>query len=317
MNGTSGLAMPPRFERYFSVCATAVLIPLILAGNLLVMISYKKNRRLRTRTNTFLISLAMSDMIVGGVNLPMWVFCLVNYEVCISSPTYNLVFKFLDRFGAFASIFHLTAISVERYIAVVRPYLFYRLVERFFFTASGFAWITATLLASLSWLNHFHTKPYNMAVFIIGFAVPAIIVVSMYCGIFKSAKSLIKRTPAFQGTTTNNNHIIREDRKVAVTVAVISGMFIVAWLPFFLLSIIASYCPIHCLPKKPADVWRLVTVVKWLHYSNSSINPIVYAFRDKEWKKTFKNIFGFNNYKDMNNSPSTTDRALHANENQV
>lgn len=272
-------------ERFFAIGATAVLIPLILVGNVLVMISYKINLRLRTRTYTFLISLAVSDIIVGGVNLPMWVLCMVDYGVCSMSPSYNIVFKFLDRFGAFASIFHLTAISVERYIAVVKPYLFCSLHERFFFAVSAFAWVFAVLLASLSWLDQSHTVSYNTAVFIAGFVVPALIVISMYFGIFKAAKSLTKRTPYLN----KGNNTIGKDRKVAVTVAVISGLFIVAWLPFFLLSVIVSYCP-QCLPRNPADVLRLVTVVKCLHYSNSVVNPIVYALRDEEMKKTFRKI---------------------------
>lgn len=290
MNGSRPRSLPtlPESERYLAIGATAMLIPVIVAGNFLVIIAYKINRRLRTRTNTFLISLAVSDVVVGAVGLPMWVFCMVEYTECLASPNYSMIFKFLDRFGAFASIFHLTAISIERYIAVCKPYMFSRLHERYFFAASAFAWVLAMFLASLSWLGRPHITSYNMVVFITGFALPAIIVISMYVGIFRSAKAMLDRTPTLN-LNSKANHI-REDQKVAVTVAMISGLFIVAWLPFFSLSIIVSYCGMACLPKDILTILRMTTAVKWLHYSNSGVNPIIYAFRDREWKKSFKKI---------------------------
>lgn len=295
----------PDSERYVAIFATAILIPVIVGGNFLVMIAYKINRRLRTRTNTFLVSLAVSDFIVGAVGLPMWVFCMVEYTECSVSPKYNMIFKFLDRFGAFASIFHLTAISVERYIAVCKPYLFNRLHERYFFGASAFAWVLAMILASLSWVDksRSYTISYSMAVFITGFALPAIIVISMYVGIFRSAKAMFDRTPTFNAGAKANH--LREDQKVAVTVAMISGLFIVAWLPFFGLSIVISYCGLACLPKDMENILRLTTAVKWLQYSNSGVNPIIYAFRDREWKKAFKKILKIKEFSSSMNDPST------------
>ena len=213
---------------------------------------------------------------------------MVDYQKC-ASPEFKTVFKFLDRFGAFASIFHLTAISIERYIAVVKPYVFQQLPRKLFFGVSIFAWSLSLFMASLTWVSvpYVHAKFTDVIVCVFGFVIPAIIVISMYLGIFQAAKSLMKRTPALH----QHNHVgLREDHKVAVTAAVISGLFIVAWLPFFLLSVIILFCPVKCLPGKYVDVLRMVSAVKWLHYSNSVINPIIYAFRDEEMRSSFKRI---------------------------
>ncbi|XP_031570992.1 muscarinic acetylcholine receptor M3-like [Actinia tenebrosa] len=294
MNSTTGMMHATersQLEETFAVLITAMLMPLILVGNLLVMTSYKINHRLRTRTYTFLVNLAVSDLIVGGINIPLWLSCIINYDRCSSYKTFVKIFKIFDLFGAYASIFHLTAISIERYIAVVRPYSFQQLRQKSFYIVSVFAWSLSLLMASLSWFSasHFNLKIYNVAIFLLGFALPAAIVVSMYFGIFKAAKSLALRTPVFPQNGRKNQMIMREDRKVAVTVAVISGLFIIAWLPFFILSIIAAFC-FECFPANATDTLRIVTSVKWLHYSNSMVNPIVYALRDEEMRNTFKKI---------------------------
>ena len=97
-----------------------ILIFVILFGNSLVIASYKTNRRLRTRTNAFLVSLAFSDFLVGSISLPMWIYGIMSEQNV--SITFQAFFKSFDAFSALASIFHLTAISAERYIAVSRPF---------------------------------------------------------------------------------------------------------------------------------------------------------------------------------------------------
>ena len=55
-----------------------LLVVVILFGNSLVVLSYKINNRLRTRTNAFLVSLAISDFLVGGISLPMWIYVTIT-----------------------------------------------------------------------------------------------------------------------------------------------------------------------------------------------------------------------------------------------
>ncbi|XP_031570989.1 octopamine receptor Oamb-like [Actinia tenebrosa] len=286
---TSGL-LP--VEKQLMIGFTGILIPLILTGNTLVIVSYKSNRRLHTRTYTFLVSLAVSDLLVGGVNIPLWIGCIAHYDIC-----YKAIFTFTDLFGAFASILHLTAITIERYIAICQPYFHETLPARYHKGTLIFVWVFSSTMASLSWYrpSETFTQAYSCIVFVAGFVLPVTIVISMYIGIFRTAKSLIRRQqrpylPAVEGEGRQHT---RKDQKLAVTVAVICGLFIIAWLPFFILSIIAAFCYRGCFPANATDTLRIVTSVKWLHYSNSMVNPIVYALRDEEMRNTFYRILRF------------------------
>lgn len=270
---------------------TSMLMPLICIGNLLVIISFKSNRQLQTKTYIFLVSLAVSDLTVGVIAVPMWIDCMINTQEC---RQHQQLFKFLDLFGAFASISHLTIITVERYIAICRPYFHERLSSWFHKGTLIFIWTLSISMAGFSWYDFKTTEEkniFNLSVAVLGFVLPVTIIISMYIGIFKVAKSLMKRQQRpHLVTEKDNRRRLRDDHKVAVTVAVICGFFIIAWLPFFVLSIIASYCLELCLQSQNFDLHRLIATVKLLHYGNSMVNPIVYAFRDREMRNTFLRI---------------------------
>ena len=281
----------------------AILVPsillavVILFGNSLVVLSYKINNRLRTRTHAFLVSLAISDFLVGSISLPMWIyFMLTEFN---QSAAFVAAFKICDVFAALASIYHLTAISIERYIAVSRPF-YYKCLSSFFHRAMiASAWIVAGVLASLSCITITLNTPwisrvYSTVLFISGFTVPVAITAFMYTGVFSVARSLLQLNPPRIGSQQSAKSLkqyYQGERKVAITVAVITGLFLVAWVPFFTVSVTAAYCH-HCLPSSPNSLMGLVIIVKSVHYLNSAVNPLVYARCDREMKRTFLKLLG-------------------------
>ena len=280
-----------RQPSYVFAAFSSALAVLILLGNSLVITAYHKNSRLQTRTNIFIVSLAISDFLVGFVSVPIWIyFTFVNYQQDLQG-----LFQFFtnfDRFSALASIFHLTAISVERYLAIVRPFHHGNLSFRVYKCMIIAAWVTASLMAVFSMLSSFFAFKAVSTVFVItvGFVLPSVLMLTVYMGIFRTARALIDRTP---GTRTAEwlRHKVHEERKVALTVSVVTILFLIAWLPFFVVSMLGQFC-VSCLPKGEGQTDKLVMFVKWLHYTNSAVNPLVYAFRDEEMRRSFVKLIG-------------------------
>ena len=283
------------------ILASSILLMLaILFGNALVIASYKTNRRLRTRTNVFLVSLAISDFLVGSVSLPMWIY-LVGTEkenLWNVSAAFMAVYKSFDVFSALASIYHLTAISVERYIAVSRPFYYKSLPSLFHRALIAFAWTAAGFLASLSFFTTLEkawsSRIYSVVLLICGFAGPTVVITCMYVGVFAVARSLLKRFPSHLTTQHSRGSLkkyYQGERKVAITVALITCLFIAAWVPFFTVSVTAAFC-LSCLPSSPDSLSVLITIVKTVHYMNSAVNPLVYARRDQEMRRTFFRLLG-------------------------
>ena len=76
-----------------------------------------------------------------------------------------------------------------------------------------------------------------------------------------------------------------KEHKAAKTLAIVVGGFVVCWLPFFLMYIIAPFCNCYIDP-------HMESFFTWLGYFNSVLNPGIYAlynrdFRYSFWKLTF------------------------------
>lgn len=275
LNPSSPLSAPAIFVT-FSIALAAFII----MGNALVIGAYKTNLHLRTGTNSFLVSLALSDFLVGSVSMPIWIYLTVIDRSLEERKGLQDFFKCFDIFSAMASIFHLVAICVERFIAISQP--FAHISTRFYQAMITAAWIFATLVSLVYNIEYVKTS-YAIVVFVAGFLLPAVVMTFMYGRIFRIARALIKRTPGSQTLENARKQRISEERKVVITVALVSALFLLAWLPFFLLSITWEFYNYKSLPK-------LVIFVKWMHYSNSAVNPMVYAFRDREMRKTFRKL---------------------------
>lgn len=76
---------------------------------------------------------------------------------------------------------------------------------------------------------------------------------------------------------------ITAEARVTRSLAVVIGCFVCCWLPFFTLYIIRAVC--LCLS------FDAIEFFVWLGYSNSSINPVLYAILNKNFRLAFKNIF--------------------------
>ncbi|XP_021962608.2 probable G-protein coupled receptor No18 [Folsomia candida] len=77
---------------------------------------------------------------------------------------------------------------------------------------------------------------------------------------------------------------LSKERKAARTLGIIMGVFVVCWLPFFLMYVIVPFCS-SCEPGE-----KLVNAITWLGYVNSSLNPIIYTIFNMDFRKAFKKL---------------------------
>lgn len=277
------------------IALCVALMFVIITGNSFVVAAYFSNYRIRTGTYTFLVSLAISDLLVGCVSLPLWMYISLQN---IQKGTLNTIFLSFDIFSALASIFHLTTVSLERWLSISRPFFYETLSTLHYSLIICGVWITAFAIAAVrpALDNSASSNPhriYTPFLLLVGYVGPGILICIVNYSIFKVARKLIAnlRNCTLQDSeeSTQIRTNINKQRRIALTLAFVTAMFLVSWLSFFTISTIAVFCT-YCVPFE--KMTNFLIFAKWLQYCNSGMNPMVYAFRDAEMRKTFVRLLG-------------------------
>ena len=257
----------------------------IVIGNVFVIVAFKLNIRLRTVTNIGLVSFAFSDFLVGLVSLPLWIYLHVSYNDLDSRAThFHAFFVVFDVLNGSASIFQLTAISMERCFSVVAPIRHRSMSNSSYYRIVSVVWILATV-CSLSFIVPFagliSMKLHMTYILFICFVIPLPIIVGSYWKLFRAIK---KRRSSLSSSNQSFNWTTR--RKTVITLLIVTGLFILAWSPFFIVTALQLQ---DVIPATVKNV-HLRRFPKWTQYINSAINPFVYAYRNKEFRCTFKRM---------------------------
>lgn len=76
----------------------------------------------------------------------------------------------------------------------------------------------------------------------------------------------------------------KRERKAAKTLAIITGAFVICWLPFFIVALLLPLCT-------DCDISETVmSFFLWLGYFNSTLNPVIYTVFSPEFRQAFKRI---------------------------
>lgn len=126
-NLTTNSTSTPPTELNLPYTVFELLVALVaVIGNGMVIIVFRKERRLRRRTNYYIVSLALADFLVGLLGVPFAVLASVglptNLHACLFTVSLLVVLCTI-------SIFCLVAVSVDRYWAILHPMAYSRNVR--------------------------------------------------------------------------------------------------------------------------------------------------------------------------------------------
>ncbi|CAH3147993.1 unnamed protein product, partial [Porites lobata] len=283
-NATTGIERTPQLSaRSYQVDIAFVVVFCILAlmivfGNSLVIGAFQVNPRLRTASNMLLISLATADILIGTITVPLYVYISVTNDHQL-----HTVYLIFDIICGVSSVLNLTAISLERCYALIYP-IKHRIISKRSLLAVIFGvWVLASFAGSMVEFP-LQTGVKGLIITVTFLFVPLIVILAAYGKIFRIARAHAHG----RGTSS-----FKKDLRIAKTVAVVTGLFIICWTPFFGINFAVGLCSsssIGCEVLTKIPLTFIVRIIKWLQYGNSVCNPIVYGLRNREFRQTFRKI---------------------------
>ncbi|XP_073413361.1 adenosine receptor A1 [Dendrobates tinctorius] len=285
-----------------------VLIALIsVLGNILVIWAVIVNQALRDTTFFFIVSLAVADIAVGALVIPLAIIISIGLETEFYSC---LMVACIVLILTQSSILALLAIAVDRYLRVKIPTSYKSVVtaRRAVIAITG-CWILSFivgLVPMFGWNNINNLRRQNNSSygeivitcrfetvismeymvyfnFFVWVLPPLFLMLIIYLEVF----NLIQRqlSKKVSSSSKDPQKYYGKELKIAKSLALILFLFALSWLPLHTLNCITLFCQTCNTP-------MIITYIAiFLTHGNSAMNPIVYAFRIEKFRSTFLYIW--------------------------
>ena len=262
-----------------------ILSILTITENGFIIFLVSSKRQLRTKTNAFIVSLAVADFFVGASVVPSLFFCDIASQGC-NWPAARLSWKNLIRwlFG-YASVMNLCSLVLDRYIAVAKPLKYVtfatgrRVIQMIFFS-----WLFPVCFEIFTTLVlYFYARPDISNILLIIFLElpPCLLLIFCFTPMIlvlykqdRSAAALAKQLRFNHPVLTFNSH----DKSAVVMMAIVVGLFLFCYGVFL-------HCSFVLIFQKPCSDFKYKIPMLVL---NSAVNPWAYAFFKRDIKKEFK-----------------------------
>ncbi|XP_059047387.1 pyrokinin-1 receptor-like [Achroia grisella] len=290
-----------------------------ILGNISTCVVIARNRSMHTATNFYLFSLAISDLILLICGLPIELHRIWHPFTYPLGEPHCIALGLASETSANATVLTITAFTVERYIAICRPFMSHTMsklsrVVRFIFVIWVCALCTAVPQAMQFGIvtdvdNIQNTSVCTVKgegvhqVFVISsfifFVVPMSVICVLYAliGIKLRTSTVLKvKKPSVEsqercstGTSTRYKNGTAQGRVIRMLVAVALSFFI-CWAPFHVQRLLAIYGK---RLNTPSETFYLTYIVlTWLsgilYFLSTAINPFLYSIMSNKFRNAFK-----------------------------
>ncbi|CAL8277540.1 unnamed protein product [Arctogadus glacialis] len=266
-------------------------------GNLLVIVSVYRNRKLRNSGNVFVVSLAFADLVVAFYPYPLVLYALFHDGWSLGN-TQCMVSGFLMGLSVIGSIFNITGIAVNRYCYICHSFSYSRLYSvRRTLLYVGLIWLlTVAALVPNFFVGSLRYDPrvysctfaqnvsssYTIAVVVVHFLVPIAVVTFCYLRIWVLVIQVRRKVKVEE-----SSRLKPSDLRNFITMFVVFVLFAICWAPLNLIGLAVSIDPGRVGPLIPE--WLFV-VSYFMAYFNSCLNAVIYGLLNRNFRQEYKHI---------------------------
>lgn len=273
-----------------------IVMLLSIIGNSLVLAVVRRNPRLRTITNAYVINLAIADILMALFCMPLTVISLITVQWSLG----EFMCKFQAILGvsmSFLSLQIMTLMAVNRYFRIVHPRKFPSIFTKrstivmictiwIFGLCFGeiYVWAGGGEIAYITKAGTCFPRFIPLAVAIIGYVVPSGLMVLCYFLVYRAVRkhSMTVTCSLQRGNLHSAGPSCEELRTTKILFVVMLG-FILCWVPTQVIGILLGKLMKTLPPEYPTICFTLI-------YLSSAINPIIYGVMNHKFRKEFKNL---------------------------
>ncbi|XP_013419252.1 5-hydroxytryptamine receptor 4 [Lingula anatina] len=285
-----------------------LVIVLTILGNVVISMAVVFFKSLRTYTNCFVVSLAVADILVAVLVMPFGMYHQVMNEVWELGDAMCRVASSFDVMFTTSSILHLSCLAADRYFAICCPFYYHgRMTRRKVIILLVMCWTLPIIISFIPIMNRWNTIgiedaikaktppgtpicmflvniPYSVVGSILAFYIPVCFMIVVNVKIYSVARRQVRQIRTIQLSIPGPAKKFKcKEAKAAKTLAVVMGGFGVCWGPFFVLNVIDPFIH-YSIP------YKLWTTAIWLGYVNSTLNPFLYFFFNRGFRKAITHL---------------------------
>ena len=283
-------------------CILVAITMVCLIGNSLTCIAVYRNARLRTSTNLYLISLAVSDIIHAAIVMPLTAGVLIAGELPYGETVCDL-FALFTQFSVYVSPTTMGLTAFNRYVRIVKPQHY----SRIFTDARSKIYVAAVWLTIVGYISIPKMAGFTEKSFFAGHAVcifvqttvamktihyiivvcfflllPLVVASVSYYKVFKEIKHHNLNMASTAQAEGNENRLTVKEIKITKSLAIVMFTFVLCWVPFWIIVVIERF--IAVVPR------NIQLLCPFLMAFSSTINPFIYAGMNPSFRAEFRRI---------------------------
>lgn len=288
-NSTFAASFPINHLQVVSWCIIYGLVAAVtITGNSLTIAVFLQKKLPRQFGGYFLINLAIADLTVGALALPMYIYIVYAFNYTPSNSDiviFQHVYTVVDVFTGLASVFTLACIALERLYGVLYPIQYrWKARKRVYVIIITAVWAisgTTSMAYILSTQTLLFVLPEKtFTYYLTGISVLSVLVI---CAAYLAILLRVR----LWNQTKMEIAVSKQENRLATALFIITVVFVLTWSPFHIMNILVNFSE-SFLKNFPVD---LVYFGKLLHYSNSFANPAIYSLKIPEFRFAVRRMF--------------------------
>ncbi|XP_041048007.1 leukotriene B4 receptor 1 [Carcharodon carcharias] len=265
-----------------------------IPGNSLVIWIILFKMQQRSHTVTLILNLAIADLVVL-LTLPLWIYSIVNSWVFGTTPCKFL--GYLVYCNLYGSVFFITLMSMDRFLAVIYPFASQRwrrkgIVRKVVVIAWSLAFLFAVPVILVKNVDIFDGRPQCLGrqyeskaqqvtclvlETLVGFIIPFSVLTICYGFVVKKVGQMT----------------FKSKNRSEMLIASIVIAFIICWLPYHVFNLVEFVSMMVELDPDAAKELQDFSgvgsyITGTLAFISSSINPLLYAFAARNLRSGFR-----------------------------